>query len=44
VRQLRDCQPGMTLRAIAERLASEGFFTPSGKAYGPSAIARLLID
>jgi DNA invertase Pin-like site-specific DNA recombinase len=39
---LRDCQPGMTLRAIADQLAIEGHVTPSGKPYNPSAIARLL--
>jgi DNA invertase Pin-like site-specific DNA recombinase len=42
VRQLRLEQPGMTLRAIAAQLQSEGHVTASGKAYNPSNVARLL--
>jgi DNA invertase Pin-like site-specific DNA recombinase len=43
-RQLRSERPDMSLRAIAEWLASEGFVTPSGKVYNPASIARLLAD
>jgi hypothetical protein len=40
--ELRRASPEMTLRAINAQLALEGFLTPSGKAYGPSAIQRIL--
>jgi DNA invertase Pin-like site-specific DNA recombinase len=33
---------GIPLRTIAARLPDEGLTTPSGKPYGPSAIARML--
>jgi DNA invertase Pin-like site-specific DNA recombinase len=42
VRELRTKSPSMTLRAIAAQLENEGFVTSTGKAYGPSAIMRLL--
>ena len=42
VRQLRAKDPNLTLRALASALAAEGYVTPSSKAYGPSAIARIL--
>jgi DNA invertase Pin-like site-specific DNA recombinase len=42
VRQLRADDPSSTLRALGDQLEVEGFTTPSGKAYGPSAIARML--
>jgi hypothetical protein len=41
-RVLRTEKPAITLRAIAAQLESDGFVTPTGKAYGPSAILRLL--
>jgi DNA invertase Pin-like site-specific DNA recombinase len=42
VRQLSAEDPNLTLRALASTLAAEGYVTPSSKAYGPSAIARIL--
>jgi DNA invertase Pin-like site-specific DNA recombinase len=42
VTALRSAEPTITLRAISATLEAEGFVTPNGKAYGPSAIARLL--
>jgi DNA invertase Pin-like site-specific DNA recombinase len=42
VRQLRADDPSLTLRALASALAAEDYVTPSGKAYGPSALARIL--
>jgi hypothetical protein len=42
VRELRTEKPTLTLRAIAAQIESEGFVTSTGKAYGPSAILRLL--
>jgi DNA invertase Pin-like site-specific DNA recombinase len=40
--ELRIAEPGMSLRALAARLASEGFVTPSGKPYNPGSLARLV--
>jgi DNA invertase Pin-like site-specific DNA recombinase len=42
VRQLRDDDPTMTLRAISAALAGEGHVTPTGKTYNPAQIARIL--
>jgi DNA invertase Pin-like site-specific DNA recombinase len=42
VRQLRDSDPAMTLRAISAALADEGHVTPTGKTYNPAQIARIL--
>jgi DNA invertase Pin-like site-specific DNA recombinase len=42
VRQLRDTDPMMTLRAISTALAEEGHVTPTGKPYNPAQIARIL--
>jgi DNA invertase Pin-like site-specific DNA recombinase len=41
-RQLRADDPNLTLRALGVRLEAEGYVTPNGKAYGPSALARML--
>jgi DNA invertase Pin-like site-specific DNA recombinase len=41
-RSLRFAYPDMTLRALAEALALEGYVTSSGKVYGPSTVANML--
>ena len=40
----RALNDGRSLRKIADALASQGFVTPSGKTYAPSAIKGLLVD
>jgi DNA invertase Pin-like site-specific DNA recombinase len=41
-REIMQLDGGGTLRGLAARLKAEGYVTSSGKAYGPSAIARML--
>jgi DNA invertase Pin-like site-specific DNA recombinase len=41
-RELRIAHPLASLRSVAEMLMRAGFVTPSGKAYGPEAIKRML--
>jgi hypothetical protein len=41
-RALRASDGSLTLRGISSRLAELGYVTPSGLAYGPSAVQRML--
>lgn len=42
IRQMRAEDPETTLRAMAARLANEGYVTASGRSYGTEAVARIL--